>query len=268
MKVYALVGESGTGKSHRALQIAQEYGIPAIIDDGLLIVDGKYAAGYSGKYELTKTASVKRAIFLNPEHAREVREAIQQLGIDKILVIGISERMVNRIVEALSLEPISQMVRIEDIASQEEMETARTLRHEGNHAIPLPKIQVEEAGLGRWIRGVRGIFHPESRKQKQKASEMTIVHPRFVHGGIFIHDRVFKGIVSKVIQSESFVVKHLHTEVDTKMGVFILAHLSVQYDKDLYHRCKSLAERVQKELKTITGLPQIHVGVHIQDIVV
>ena len=35
--VYALVGESGTGKSFRSKLLAEKYGIDYIIDDGLLI---------------------------------------------------------------------------------------------------------------------------------------------------------------------------------------------------------------------------------------
>ncbi len=38
MKVYALVGVSGTGKSHQALNVAINEGIKFIIDDGLLIM--------------------------------------------------------------------------------------------------------------------------------------------------------------------------------------------------------------------------------------
>ena len=45
MQVYALVGESGTGKSFRAKLLAQKYGISALIDDGLLIQDDKILAG-------------------------------------------------------------------------------------------------------------------------------------------------------------------------------------------------------------------------------
>jgi adenylate kinase family enzyme len=37
VKVYALVGDSGTGKSFRAKLLAQKYGIELILDDGLLI---------------------------------------------------------------------------------------------------------------------------------------------------------------------------------------------------------------------------------------
>ena len=39
--VFALVGESGTGKSFRAKLLAESYGIDAIIDDGLLIQNDK-----------------------------------------------------------------------------------------------------------------------------------------------------------------------------------------------------------------------------------
>ena len=44
MDVIALVGPSGTGKSHRALLVAHQYGADAIIDDGILIRDGKIIA--------------------------------------------------------------------------------------------------------------------------------------------------------------------------------------------------------------------------------
>jgi ABC-type dipeptide/oligopeptide/nickel transport system ATPase component len=41
MDVIALVGPSGTGKSHRALMVARQNKADAIIDDGILIKDNK-----------------------------------------------------------------------------------------------------------------------------------------------------------------------------------------------------------------------------------
>ena len=46
MEVIALVGPSGTGKSHRALLVAHNNQADAIIDDGLYIKDGKIIAEY------------------------------------------------------------------------------------------------------------------------------------------------------------------------------------------------------------------------------
>ena len=47
MEVIALIGSSGTGKSHRATMVAEENQAEAIIDDGLLIIRGKIIAGTS-----------------------------------------------------------------------------------------------------------------------------------------------------------------------------------------------------------------------------
>ncbi len=41
MKVYSFTGKSGTGKSYQAIRVAKERGIPALIDDGLLIYKNK-----------------------------------------------------------------------------------------------------------------------------------------------------------------------------------------------------------------------------------
>ena len=45
MKVYALVGKSGTGKSHHSMWVARENNIDYIIDDGLLVSDNQIIAG-------------------------------------------------------------------------------------------------------------------------------------------------------------------------------------------------------------------------------
>ena len=60
--VYALVGESGTGKSFRAKLLTQKYGIELLIDDGLLIRDDKILAGHSAKKEKTFLGAVKIAV--------------------------------------------------------------------------------------------------------------------------------------------------------------------------------------------------------------
>ena len=48
-EVYSFTGKSGTGKSYQAIRVAKEKGIPALIDDGLLIYKNKIVAGRSAK---------------------------------------------------------------------------------------------------------------------------------------------------------------------------------------------------------------------------
>src|SRR6056297_1863604 len=106
MKVYALVGSSGTGKSHRAVLLANKYQIPLIIDDGLLIYSGKIMAGCSAKREESKMGAIRTALFFNDHQVTEVKKALTKIKENKILILGTSIGMVERIAERLELEGI------------------------------------------------------------------------------------------------------------------------------------------------------------------
>ena len=62
MDIYALVGPSGTGKSHRALQVAHKYEVELIIDDGLLIKGDRILAGLSAKRQEIGRASCRERV--------------------------------------------------------------------------------------------------------------------------------------------------------------------------------------------------------------
>ena len=81
--VFALVGESGTGKSFRAKLLAEKYGITAIIDDGLLIQNDKILGGHSAKREKTYMGAVRVALFDDKEHRDEVAKALKRAKIKK-----------------------------------------------------------------------------------------------------------------------------------------------------------------------------------------
>lgn len=59
MKVYALIGPSGTGKSYHVPHLAQKYKIDCIIDDGLLISGGELSLVARQKRRLTKLGQLK-----------------------------------------------------------------------------------------------------------------------------------------------------------------------------------------------------------------
>ena len=77
--VYALVGESGTGKSFRAKLLAEKYSIDIIIDDGLLIQNDKIIAGHSAKKEKTYMGAVRVALFDDKPHRDEIAKALQKM---------------------------------------------------------------------------------------------------------------------------------------------------------------------------------------------
>ena len=179
VKVYALVGRSGTGKSFRAQNLAAEYNIPLIIDDGLLIRGDKIVAGRSAKQEKNFLTAVKCAVFMNPDHRAEVIEALDHEQFHKILIIGTSENMTNKIAAVLNLPAPSVVIHIEDIATAQEIETAMKIRFtEGKHVIPVSPLQITRTYPKIVYDAVRSLTKKRPGA-KPVVSEKTLVRPEF-----------------------------------------------------------------------------------------
>lgn len=160
MRVIAFVGPSGTGKSYRSIMVSQQYGADAIIDDGLLISHGKVIAGTSAKKESTKIASVKHALFMNPSQVNEIKKVLKRNKIKCLMILGTSDGMVNKIAKNIGVHEVEQIIRIEDVATPEEMNMALRMRTvEGKHVIPVPTFEIKKEFSGYFL-------HPLRRFQK------------------------------------------------------------------------------------------------------
>ena len=205
MKVYALVGSSGTGKSHQAMHVAHDYGIQYIIDDGLLIGDAKRIAGKSAKREDTKMAAVKRAIFFHRDHRQEVREALERLKPQSLMILGTSDKMVVNIAENLGLHGIDEWIRIEEVSSPEDIQMARSQRDKfGKHIIPLPSVEVKRDFSGYFLDAVKTIIR--RRDHSTVVGEKTVVRPTFSYLGKFsVSNKVLTQIVEYAAQEVELV---------------------------------------------------------------
>lgn len=185
VRIYALVGETGTGKSFRAKLVTHKKNIDMIIDDGLLIRNHRILAGRSAKREKNRVTAIKRAIFEDLDHAHEVRRILESEKFKSILILGTSEKMVARITERLHLPYPDEVIYIEDVASEEEIMAARDSRQlKGKHVIPVPVIEVKQDPAHRIIDTLK-IFlkhHPVLFWKKQMA-EKTVVQPPFSQRG-------------------------------------------------------------------------------------
>ena len=261
MDVIALVGPSGTGKSHRALIVAQKNHADAIIDDGILIQGGKITAGHSAKKEKNRLMAVKRAIFVLPGHAEEVREALQENPPRRLLVLGTSENMVHRIGKALDLPSISKIIRIEDIATKAEMQKARFYRlKQGKHIFPVPTIELKPHFSGYLIDPIQSFFKKSSSKRR-RLGEKSIVRPVFsYYGKLIIDDSAIKAIVHHEIARDPRVhdITHIHVEHLMKdgedQGIKIRCEIVINYGSDIRALVEHAQSGVRSSVEFMTGM--------------
>jgi ABC-type dipeptide/oligopeptide/nickel transport system ATPase component len=166
IRVIGFVGKSGTGKSYKCSQLARRVKADLIIDDGLLIKDSKIIAGKSAKQAPDYRSAVKTACFMDPDHRNSVIEALGGQKYKRIMILGTSEKMIEKIAASLSLPPVCKYIYIEQVATREEIETAlRTRFSEGKHVVPVEAVDA--------VRSFSDIV------QANQGTDKTMVRPRF-----------------------------------------------------------------------------------------
>jgi hypothetical protein len=179
LRVYALVGSSGTGKSFRARLLADRFRIRYILDDGILIKEQKILAGRSAKREVAYLSAVKTALYVDEAHRREVRYVLSRHKPRQILLLATSDKMILKICEHLGLPKPFRTLYIEDIASSEEIQTALdSRRHHGRHVIPLPSREVRQSAPAIIDDSIK-VFSKSSFFKSERIYEKTIVRPLF-----------------------------------------------------------------------------------------
>jgi len=259
-KAFALVGESGTGKSFHAKIVAQKYGIHFIIDDGLLIKDNRILAGHSAKKEKTIIAAVKTALFDEKSHRDEVAKKLQGEKFKRILILGTSEKMVFRIAARLQLPAPSKIIKIDDIASQEEIDKAiRTRRIEGKHVIPVPSIEIK--------RNYPNIFYDAIQIFKRNKvptgigpiptlHEKSLVRPEYSkRGKVLISEMALSQLVihcadeyDKNIKIKKIMVK------DDELGYRLVITIDVPYSIQLEGNIHDLQQYIIENIERYTGI--------------
>lgn len=256
IKVYAFVGPSGTGKSYRAQMVAGEYDIHYIIDDGLFIKDNEVIAGNSAKKAPTKIETVKHALFLTEEEKQEVRKAIKKYKPESILILGTSDGMVEKIAENLNLPKIEKTIYINEIASREEMETAKRIRTiEGKHVIPVPTFEIKKDFSG-YILDPLQIFKTKGKGKTPYISEKSIIRPTFSYLGNFtISDTFFRQIAEYLASKTDFIDRITKIRVDkSPEGPYIYMEVIVNYGYNIANGLVEFKNKTKKEIEKLTTM--------------
>ncbi|MBO5363994.1 MAG: Asp23/Gls24 family envelope stress response protein [Clostridia bacterium] len=265
MKVYALVGKSGTGKSHHSLSVARDNGIDYIIDDGLLIADNRIIAGRSAKRAATKVASVRTAIFSEADHVLEVRNAIRDNQAESLLIIGTSNKMVARIAEALQVAPIEKIIQIEDVSTPEERAVAYEMRNkQGKHVIPVPTFELKKQFSGYFIDPLNLLF---KKKGQTIMEEKTVMRPSYSYLGEY---KISPKAISDICTYEAMQFSFIHRVLRMKNDSTPDGQLILDIDVSMYFPCRVsqkaalVARRIQEAIEEFTSINVRKVNINVK----
>lgn len=282
--VIAFVGPSGTGKSTRASQVAFLSKCNYIIDDALLIKENHIVAGSSAKRAKTKIESVRQAIFLDPIRAQTMKRALVSHLPERLLILGTSKSMINKICQALSLQFPQEWVDIKDVATESEIKQARYNRiHTGQHAIPVPSMELKHEFSGSIFEplqllrqrfsakdiasGVKEIrnslptlasYALTTSSNKPLVVEQSIVRPSFsVLGHYSITDQALKNIVFYSLQKVEAVQRLRECKVRQETsGLVFNVNLALYYG---YNAQKALSEAQAAIVEAVSRLTAMNI---------
>ncbi|MGE5484342.1 MAG: Asp23/Gls24 family envelope stress response protein [Ignavibacteriales bacterium] len=265
MEVLALVGPSGTGKSYRASLVAHEYGVDMIIDDGLLIKEAKILAGRSAKREATMMAAVRRAVFSDASDAVAVKAKLREANPGRVLVLGTSREMIERIVESLDLPTPCKYIDISDVSTSEEIRRAiRIRREQGKHVIPAPTFEVKKTFSGYLVDPLKFFLRRKSGADERPfVIEKSVVRPTFSSLGKFvIADSVVMAIAARASRDVPGVSRVSRVQVDgTDEGVTLTVDLVLCYGYHVFQVLEQAQQAVRLAIEYMTALNVLAVNV-------
>jgi len=268
MKVYALVGESGTGKSYKAINVAKDKKIKYILDDGLLIKGAKVMAGKSAKRESSTISAVKRALFMDDEHKKEVMNRLKVDSPDRILILGTSDKMVERIADTLELPKISEKIYINQISKKEEILIAKNSRQkEGKHIIPVPTFEVKKDFSGYFIDTLK-IFRRKDEKNKEDVYEKTVVRPTFSYLGKYT---ISNGVLKDLIRIAGYKLSNIERINNIYIknnihGIEINVDININKLEVLPLFIEKLQKYIIEEIEYTTSLNVLGVNVNVKKV--
>lgn len=266
VSVTAFVGPAGTGKSQRAQLVALNLGIDYIIDDGLVIRRGQIVSGRSAKAEKNQVRAIRRALFQFEDHRQAVRSYLDKVQPCTVMIIATSNEMISHIVTNLGLPAPGQIIRIEEVASPEEILNAQKERSlKGQHVIPVSHVQVRRNFAGKLVGRLRVLWSDRGAHEGEK----TIVRPPFnFYGDLHIDPMVVEQMGRFIAKRSRGIVRVIAFEVrPSEDGIAISISIRAGFgERNLSETGEMLRERVFRAVSYFTGLDVRRIDVHIQEV--
>jgi uncharacterized alkaline shock family protein YloU len=173
--------------------------------------------------------------------------------------------MLKKIIERLHLPKKYKMIKIEDIATKEEIQLARKSRiKEGKHVIPIPIIEVKKKYPTLVLNAIH-LF--KNVKGKEKVIEKTIVRPNFNEDGkIQISPEALSQMISFCIEEYSPDIKLLKNKLihEDKLRYSVKLYIAADYQKTTPDILLKLRNIIKEKIESFTGLTISKVDIEIK----
>lgn len=269
IKTIGFIGPSGTGKSHRANEVAKSEKIEYIIDDGILIHQNRVLAGLSAKLAKTRIGSLKRAVFFEDEHCEEVIRIIRNIKPESIMILGTSDKMVNNIVDRLNLPPISKRIYIGEVASEFEQRMAKNTRiNKGTHVIPVATFELKPHFSGLLLDPLKWM-NWKGRIINNYESERSVVRPTFsMLGNFTITDFAIQQLVKHLIIKNPNVQRVTRVSLrQFSYGLNVNVEIVMFYGEKIKPVMRQIQEEVSAGIEKATALFVLNVDLTVAGLV-
>ena len=223
---------------------------------GLLIKENEVIAGNSAKKAGTKIETVKKALFNNLDEANEIKKAFKKYKVDRLLILGTSDGMIEKIMTNLGLTDLEETIYIQDVATELEMEEARRIRQtEGKHVIPVPTFEIKKDFSGYLLDPLQ-IFKFKGKNVKPYISEKSIIRPTFSYlGNYVISDSVLREIIEYLASKTDAIYKINKVRVENNQtGVNFYIELTIVYGYNLFETLKEFKKKCKREIENLTAM--------------
>ena len=267
VKTFAFIGAAGTGKSQRAQLVASLLNADYIIDDGLVIHKGSIVSGKSAKSERNQISAIRRALFEFDDHRKEVVSFFKKMAPCSVMVIGTSDTMVYKIIKKLGLNDFSEIIRIEDVATPEEIARARKERmSKKQHVIPVSHVLVRKNFAGKLVGQLRVLWKSKDHAEGEK----TIVRPPFsFYGEVHIEPEAVKQLVcfvaTRTVQVAEVTEANIIQNKEDNLSIEVKITVTVG-DLSFLEVASSVKERVAVSVRFFTGLNINNVDVTVSEV--
>lgn len=181
---------------------------------------------------------------------------------ERILILGTSDRMVQKIAATLKLPAPSRYIHIEDVAKPEEIAQANYARHkEGKHVIPVPTMELRPYFKGYLVDPLQFFRNRRSVRGKMKGNEeRSVVRPVFsYYGKLSFSNHVIEALVHYAVRDlRKIHISHISSVKSTSQMNGIILSLDVTVRQGTPQEIKKLIhlmrDKIQREIEHTTGM--------------